>query len=234
MTKFHYEDIRCPHCLNEEKIPVWDIVDISEDADLKEKIMLKELQTFECQNCNHFYVLDKPFLYIDPEQELMIFYAAKFKDVLLKPEARNDKGELKELIRKNLPLDFGINVEDFTLRIVSDYNSLIEKMHVFDYELNDFIIEVLKLSVKINPPKIVDEKGNQTVRQISLIYFVGIEDDKFVFQTYSDDQVWRQILLEPSVYKQAQAMLKNKLPEGKSWELVDELGASIYLNNFPI
>ena len=69
---------------------------------------------------------------------------------------------------------------------------------------------------------------------LSLIYFVGIEDDKFVFQTYSDDQVWRQILLEPSVYKQAQAMLKNKLPEGKSWELVDELGASIYLNNFPI
>lgn len=232
MTSFHYEKVQCPYCLNEEDIAIWDVVDVSEDSDLKDKIYLKELQVFACQNCNRKYTLDQPFLYIDPNEKLLIYYAPKFYTALDNEDSRDGLGSLKTEISSEMPLDFGIDVSDHTLRIVTDYNDLIEKLHSFDFGLNDRVVEILKIAVAMNPPASTDETGNTTVHAIDLLYFVGIEDEQYAFQTFTQsDETWRQIVLDASVYKSAEDLVKGKIPGESQWDIVDNLGAKMYLNN---
>ncbi len=232
MTNFHYETIQCPYCLNEEEIAIWDIIDASEDEDLKDKIFLKELQIFECQNCNRKYTLDQAMLYMDPNQKLMIYYAPKFYEAVQDTETRESDGSLKESITEHMPLDFGLDVSNHTLRIVTDYNELIEKLHIFDFELDDRVIEVLKIAVSLNPPVTTDEDGEEQSHKIDLIYFVGIEDGKHIYQTYTEsDETWRQIVLEPNVYESAASLVQGDLVPESNWDIVDNTSAKIFLNN---
>lgn len=229
MTKFHYETIHCPYCLNEEDLPIWDIVDVSEDPDLKNKVFLKELQNYECQNCNRKYTLDQPFLYLDPRSKVLIYYAPRFSEILLDKSSRDEQGNLKKEISSSMPLDFGVDIEDYTLRICYDYNDLIEKLHVFDFDLDDKLIEVIKFATRSNPPAVEDENGNRTIKQIEAIYFVGIENSKYIFQTFSEDEVWRQIALDAEVYDNAETYFADKFTEDENWNIVDFLGCEIFL-----
>lgn len=254
MTKFHYEEVVCPNCLNEEKIAVWDIVNVSEDPDLKEKIYLKELQNFECQNCNHKYILDQAFLYIDPDKKLLFYYAPKYADLLTQPESRTKLGTLKPEILDNLPLDFGFDLKGYNLQIILHYNELIEKLHIFDFDLDDRIIEIIKIAIKLNPPvfpapdeavpvestmsKQNEQDQDNKAKAIISLYFLGIENNEYIFQVLNADNSWNQIVLEPTVYQNTKNLLSQYISSDKSkpsgWQIIDAQTASLFLNELEL
>ena len=253
MTSFHFETVNCPYCLNEEEIAIWDIVHYEEDPDLKDKILLKDLQIYECQNCNHRYTLEKPFLYIDPEKKILIYYSPENAELFNNLDTRDPKtGGLKADLSEILPKDFAVDLDTYRLRIVTDYNDLIEKIHIFDYQLDDRLIEIIKLATKLNPPidysevqknsnssvletdtdTFVSESTSGKADKIISLHFLGIEAEQYLFQSLNEENVWKQMAIKPDVYKNALNLLSNDLPELSTWNIIDEIAAKIFLNNF--
>lgn len=235
MTAFHRENIKCPHCLNEEEIVIWDSIDANEDPDLKERILLKEIQDFECQNCNHRYILEKPFLFIDRKEEIIFYFNPEHRN-LPQLKLREANGALASDIRSLLPSDFGFNTDDYTLRLVLRYNELIEKIHIHDNALLDRLVEVVKLAIAANianemadePSELEQAELNSSNEQIGDLYFVGTDNDRYIFQVLTPDYQWQQLELEQSVYVQAYTMMAQYLPQEGEWDIVDRHGAELF------
>ncbi len=162
MTKFHRELLECNYCLNEENVPVWDVVDAEEDPDLVEKILLKELQTFVCSNCQRSYVIPRPFLLIDRPNKSLIYFEGREKEKMPESVPRQEDGSLLPELEEKLPHDFGFPTEDFSLRLVSDYNALIEKIHIERAGLSDRLLEVLKLAMQT---RLLDDDRQEFIKE---------------------------------------------------------------------
>lgn len=249
MTKFHRELLECNYCLNEEETVVWDVIDADSDPDLIEKILLKELQIFYCQNCQRSYLLPRPFLVIDRARKYLIYFAADFSAAEKKELPRAEDGRLLPDLEKHLPHDFGFSTEGFALRLVADYNELIEKIHVARSGLSDRLLELLKAAMRLRlfeddrkereraeaayaedpkdkeplPPYDPEEERRQ-----EQLLFLGREDKKLLFQRFTPSTGWRQLELDEAAYDGAEMRLGDKLPPEGQWEKIDESWALVF------
>lgn len=237
MTHFHYEPVECKYCLNEEEIVVWDMIDLADDPDLEDKILHKDLQNFICHNCQRNYLLEKPFLLIDRAKKSLIYYHPGFNESLADMPREKD-GRLAAALRGQLPTDFGFETKGFRLRLVTDYNDLIEKLHIARCGLSDRLIEVVKLAMEArlndedqlawekaaaeNPE--LEEYTNQAFEQKEL-HFLGQEGPSLLFQRHTSGLGWRQLELSSEVYDRAELLLSARLPEEGSWDAVDRTWA---------
>ncbi len=227
MSHFHRELVECPYCFNEEEIVIWDSVAAGLDPDLKEKIFQKDLQNFYCKNCNRVYLLEKPFFYIDRGKKLIFYYSPGHGD-FNKKESRQPNGSLREDLASALPTDFAFPLEGFRLRLVSSYNHLIEKIHIFDEGSNDRIIEVVKVALdqRIRQDQKIRSQESEPDLPLDLL-FLSQAQNQLIFQFLKEDGQWDQVALEEQVYKQALALLESFLPEEGAWDIVDRTYAGL-------
>lgn len=215
MSRLHKEEISCPDCAYVEETNIWDLINVKDDADLKEEVLLKKLQSFYCSNCQAHYVLEKSFLYLDPDKKLLLYYCPNLKEMF-------QLGMLKEVftlpkeIEKEFPeqVQHLLKKEDWTFRLCLEYNDLIEKVHLFDHALFDDVLEVLKLALRSRLAE--EEKFTEKV------YFLSGDAEKFVFQVAYLEGEWESIELPTSMYMHAEKVLKKRLPEAKGFCLRDE------------
>ena len=80
LTQFHREIHRCPRCTYEQEVVVWDRVDVTAEPDLKERLLRKQLQTFDCENCGETLSVSDGLLYIDQENSLLIYRHPLFRE----------------------------------------------------------------------------------------------------------------------------------------------------------
>ncbi len=243
MTAFHRESIECPYCLNEEELVIWDVIDVDEDPDLAEKLLLKELQNYECQNCNHVYILERPLLYMDNTAHLMCYLTPAQRQLFSTRDSREADGTLLRTLKDELPLDFGRDLTGYTLRIVTSYNDLIEKIHISRQGLSDRLIEIVKLAVKtrlteenvatIQQSDVPTEEKQEALKatEITELRYLGTEDNVMLWQTFSDANGWQQLELEPVAYRNTESMLKDRLPAEGSWDLVDQRFAEAFIQS---
>ncbi|NLF20881.1 MAG: hypothetical protein GX588_05675 [Clostridiaceae bacterium] len=242
MTRFHREYITCAHCLNEEEIVIWDLINIGEDPDLEEKVLLKQLQNYECQNCNHLYIIERPMLYIDPANKLLLYYSPAHTEITAAENRRAD-GRLSDELAAQLPQDFGVDLEGYMLRLLVSYNDLIEKIHIRKNALSDRLLETLKLAIlaRLNEAAAAEAAEIKDLSEeellpvmasleVSEIHFLGLEGDSLLFQTFSEAKGWQQLELERSVYDNAENMLRSLLPAESGWDLVDSSSAATFIN----
>lgn len=137
MSKYHTIFLECPACHRKVEYVYWDSVNTSLDPELKEKILDKSIFLCSC-NCGHEGFLFHPILYHDMEKNLMIQY--------VQPEDVYDAIKSFDEFGKNEIISNGI--KKIRLRIVTDINYLIEKIHIFDMGLDDKIIEIIKCIYK--------------------------------------------------------------------------------------
>ncbi len=236
MTRFHRETVTCPHCLNEEEVVIWDVIDVNEDPDLEEKLLLKELQNYECQNCNHLYILERPLLYLDRSNQAAYYFAPAIQDIT---DAVREDGRLDPALAAELPLDFGLDLSTYTLRLVSTYNDLIEKVHLLLDGYSDRLMEVVKLAVKT---RLAEENIAEVSKQTELddeakaaalssgatteVLYLGnqVDEDQhlqLLLQTYSVANGWQQLELAAQVYDNTAALLLTSLPAEDRWDIVD-------------
>lgn len=138
------QSIRCPKCGQMKSMTVWQSVR-SEDTDLKSDILKRKLNIFECDICGAQALYPEPLLYTDDDKKLMITFA---------PCSDNDTSkkmyeEIRDTSRKSGELE---NLSGYNLRFVSDYNDLMEKILIFDNELNDKVIEFIKMLILSQEP----------------------------------------------------------------------------------
>ena len=213
MTLLHKKLLICPHCLNEEDVTIWDIIDTSQDPDLREEVLQKRVQQFVCSNCHHEWIAAEPFLYHDPQDKLLLYYGPQFAELLREglPESQN----LPKQIQKALPVEWAQASSDYKLRITTEYNDLIEKIHIFEFGLDDRLIEVLK--VAIHSRQMEQDPDNRWDE----LHFLAASGDDLIFSTYNEQDNWQAVNLEYEAYENSEQLLAQLLPPEGRWNLVD-------------
>jgi len=133
-------EIKCPSCGAMQEMTVWQSITADDSPDLKEDLLKGRVNIFRCAACGVSALVPVPVLYTDDTKKLMI----SFSPCESKEQSDRIFEEIKKSSRASGELD---GLDGYNLRYVSAYNDLLEKLLVFDNEMNDKVIEVLKLLV---------------------------------------------------------------------------------------
>ena len=93
--------IACPFCRQPITIQVHQIVDVSEQPELKQLLLAGRLNSFTCPHCRNTGALATPFFYHDPDKELALLFIPMNLNV---KEADQQKmiGRLTQQVMANL------------------------------------------------------------------------------------------------------------------------------------
>ena len=118
MSTNSFQEI-CRNCSNTHKVEFASSVNTHQTPELKEEVMSGRYFTWECPHCGCRNIINKPFLYHDPEQKLMMLLT----DLPLRSE--------------DLP-------EGYQGRLVKSVGDLMEKIKIFEAGLDDVVMEICK------------------------------------------------------------------------------------------
>ena len=202
------QKIKCPSCNNLQEMTVWDSITVKDSKDLKADLLAGKINIFTCSSCSHFGLVPTPLLYHDEEKKLMISFTP-CNDMALKARLYNNvcesskaSGELEAY-------------EEYNLRFVCDYNSLLEKILIFDAQLNDKAIEVIKLLILAQNP---EKQNNRTC-------MFGKKDKEvleFMIQDTEENMLYTsQVPYETYETIWQQLRYSGVKPYSFGWEMVD-------------
>jgi hypothetical protein len=142
----------CRECGDTQPFTIWQSLNVTLEREAKEKLLNGELTRFNCQKCQWSGPVIYSFLYHDMEKHLMIWHWAE--------EGEPDMTALPPA---------GM-IKDYQLRYVGNPNELTEKILLFDAGLDDRVLEVLKLIIRI--------QSNERQRPLDgILLFAGLQKD---------------------------------------------------------
>jgi hypothetical protein len=121
------QSAECPQCQSVVDVTVHHSVNVGLEPAFKRRVLDQELNRFVCPKCGLKGALSAPLLYQDPKKELLIQLA---------------KGDFDTKALASVP------TKGFITRLVHDENELVEKILLFDADLNDYTFEWMKLMLK--------------------------------------------------------------------------------------
>ena len=130
MTEISTTELVCPECGLEQLFTVYNSVNVTLNPDYKEKLINGELTILTCDACEYQVEVIFPILYHDMENKLMIW---------MNPDGQLDPNEVG-----NQQFLFGMLDESYRYRIVSTREEMVEKIYIFDHDLDDKPLEMLK------------------------------------------------------------------------------------------
>lgn len=143
-------EIKCPGCSTVSDMTLWQSITADDSPDLKEDLLKGKINIFRCPACSQVALVPEPMLYTDAKRKLMMSFSP------CERESRNGLFEkIKETSRTSGELD---NLDGYNLRFVTEYNELLEKILIFDNDLNDKVIEVIKLLVLMQEEDKMDNR----------------------------------------------------------------------------
>lgn len=127
--------LQCPVCqhTSERNIPLY--INTQLHPHFVQALLTNQLYLFECPSCGAKRQIEVQMVYHDPIDQTLI---------LVLPGIGRDFGKPETYLKRILP-DATLNLDDYRLRIVPNMASLIEKIQIFDAELNDKVVEIVKL-----------------------------------------------------------------------------------------
>lgn len=198
------EKINCPQCGAEREVILWEKVNVKMNPDLKEKLFNGTLNMLECKNCGYEARIDIPLIYHDMDKKFFIHFAPDYP-----------VGEEKTLI-ENLDKETATLFDDSynnRLRVVFDYKSLLEKIQIFNEDLDDRTIEVCKLLART---KLELKKG--------IAFYSEIKNNelKFVFFEKEDTSARHNFSIPKAMYDEVLNLVKEKdKGESKGFRVID-------------
>jgi hypothetical protein len=120
-------NVKCKLCGAEQQFPISSTVNVTQNPELKPKLLKGELTRFVCEKCGWSGELVHPLLYHDRAKKFMIW---------LWPEAGEPDSS-------TLPMEKLMN--EYQFRVVTSRNDLIEKILIFEHNMDDRIVELVKL-----------------------------------------------------------------------------------------
>lgn len=154
MSKPSIENITCPQCGSGQEFTIWQSVNVTLDPELKEQLLRGQLTAFTCSRCGHTSDVAYSLLYHDMTRKFMVMLS--YDDGPPEPELGPMAGIMSKMM------------SDMRLRMVRSRNELVEKILLFDAELDDRVIEVCKLVVSAQL-----KSAGETVRGI---FFSGLDE----------------------------------------------------------
>ena len=140
------QSVKCPKCGQMQDITVWSSITCDDSPDLKKELLAGKVNIFCCESCNTRALIPTPLLYTDHEKKLLFSftpctdYAEKMRYFENIKKTSGESGELKDY-------------DGYILRFISDYDELLEKILIFDSNLHDKVISVLKVLILMQEPE---------------------------------------------------------------------------------
>lgn len=213
------QSVKCPKCSQMSDITVWSSITVKDSPDLKSDLLSGKINMFKCPSCENMALMPHPMLYHDEEKRLMISFSPTNDPILKEQMFQN----VKESSSKSGELE---KLEGYNLRFITEYNELLEKVLIFDNELNDKVIEVIKLMILSQD---VDKSEQRNCR------FGKICDDglEFMIHDFIENQVYTSTVPKSSYDTVYKSLLESGMkPYSFDWEVVDSTYATRLLNGF--
>lgn len=219
MSINHKQSVKCPKCSQMSDIVVWSSITVKDSPDLKADLLHGKVNIFRCPTCFQTALMPSPMLYHDKDKRLMISFSPCTDPVLKEQLYENvvktssESGELEKL-------------EGYNLRFVSDFNELLEKILIFDCNLNDKAIEVIKLMIIMQDADKSEQRlcrfGKQDENGLEFMITDTVENRIYTSRVplESYNTIWQQ--LRESGVK----------PYSFSWERVDSTYATKLLKGY--
>lgn len=202
------ESIKCPKCSHLQDVTMWSSITADDNDDLKKELLGAYINVFHCENCSYKALLPNPLLYQDKSKKLMISFTPT--------NTEQEKIALFENIKKTSKKSGELEkLENFNLRFVTNYDTLLEKILIFDNDLHDKVIEVIKVLILMQEP----EKSEQ---RIALFGKKDNENLEFIVKDTKENQIYTS-KIPLSTYEHIKTQLKESGVKYKSfdWEIID-------------
>lgn len=192
--------LKCPRCGKESETLLWQSINVSLDKNLKRKLFSGKLNKFNCEHCGNQCQVEHDLLYHDMKKEFMVWL--KFPD---------SEGKI---LMDSKPLETSAALsKNYKLRFVTTWRHLLEKISIFDANLDDRAIEFVKWGLwykhAANDPSAINhllfsQKKQSWLGKSTLIFIAGQE-------SFSASE---------EAYASAMEVISNFPPE-KDWALVN-------------
>lgn len=136
MSKFNMEYIKCQKCGCEQTAKVYEEVNVTENQALKQKLLDHRLISVKCKKCGAESLNVYPFLYTDIDKKLLVWF--------IPTESEKEISDIIAGINDEMSLEEK-NDSEFMMRGVGSFNELKEKIIIRDLDLDDRIIELIKI-----------------------------------------------------------------------------------------
>ena len=213
------QSVKCPKCGQMNDVTVWSSITVKDSIDLKKDLLMGKINMFVCPSCEYTALMPHPMLYHDEDKKLMISFTPT-NDVITKEKLFSD---ICETSSQSGELD---KLEGYNLRFVTDYNDLLEKILIFDNQLNDKAIEVIKLMILSQD---IDKSEQRTCK------FGKVCDDglEFMVHDFIENQIFTSTVPKASYDTVYKNLLESGMkPYSFGWEIVDPTYATRLLNGF--
>jgi hypothetical protein len=156
MSRPMQENVACPACKTESPFTMWTSLNVTLDPAQKQPLLAGELFRFTCPSCGERTQVIYPLLYHDMERRLMIWFV---------PPDENGR----TIAPEEAGMKAAGQMQGYTFRTVLSPNELFEKILVFDAQLDDLTVEMVKLAIATQIPE--NEQSDETE-----IYFASLEE----------------------------------------------------------
>lgn len=146
-------EISCPKCKEKQNFKVWQSVNVTEDAKLRDIIFSGEIFTFTCEKCGTKTFIAYPMIYHDLAKKFFIYF--------------NPEGDFSNLIE----------TEGFVTRKTSDYLEMLELIKIFEDEMSEEYVKNLKNKLFDK----LKQAGNEQVKKVDKAYYGGKTGEKVSF-----------------------------------------------------
>lgn len=132
--------ITCPDCGNDGEFVIWESLNTELDPQAQADLLSGRLFTYTCPHCKSVNTVNYGMLYHQMKKHIMIEYVPDNEDTMEVVDyfEKITSGELLELPRLQ---------DDYKFRIVHSQNQLREKAYIFEQDLDDRIIELMKIII---------------------------------------------------------------------------------------
>ena len=133
--------ITCPRCRKALDVELFESINVKAEPDLKQQLMMNQINAVKCPDCDLSFRVDKPLLYSDPAQRLLIYWFPHREENFEDGEERF--GEWLREMGTIMP--DGVRAPD--VHLVFTRTELIERIFLKEAGLDERIIEYIKYMI---------------------------------------------------------------------------------------
>lgn len=208
MSNKTIENITCPICKHKDKFAIWDNISVLSNPEIQKSLIDGKLFLYECKNCGNATHVFYPCIYNDEKNKVMI-HLVEEKDIDSTVEAiKLTAQRLKEINLDNLSFKLPGMDLSYKKRVVSNVDSLREKAIIFKNELDDRVIEIIKLLYYIRAC------DDHPTLNISDAYFF-IENGEYRIQFIGDRMF--SAIIQKGLYDEIKHIYVDNLNEDKDF-----------------
>ena len=198
--------INCPNCSKENEVILWEKINVNMNADLKEKLFDESINNMNCKYCGYKSRIDIPLYYNDTKKNYFIYLVSNFPV---------GKAEEEDLINNLNDKTLNILNEkyDNKIRLVFDYYNLLEKITIFDADLDDRAIEGCKILARTQL-KLLEGRAA----------FAGMEGNNLIFNFFAKEEreATSSFDIPKEMYEEVKKVIDSKDKEKSySFRLID-------------